>query len=290
MRSSVHFALGAAVLFAGTAACTAILGIDDLPSPDGGPSTEAGTHDASLGDGMVGDGAVSGDSADGSGDDGMTDASFDGGPVSGDGSFLTTVDPLLFQPLPGLQATSPDLHFGAAVAISPADGAGNEWIAIGAPGAGDITTGASSGRGGVQVIHLLPNPDTISYDTFLLGTKDTAAGSGFGSAVAFSPDGRFLAVGAPRFPAGGSTTITGAVYLFLNDGNGTDWRYITYAPVPPDSPTLFGSALAFMIPPNLSGGVVAELLVGAPGVGTGGVVSVYQVTDSIVLDGRRGRR
>jgi hypothetical protein len=60
-----------------------------------------------------------------------------------------------------------------------------------------------------------PSEEVDSDDTFLLDTHAASPKDELGSAVAFSSDGHYLAVGAPgAIPLSGVTSYTGAVYLF----------------------------------------------------------------------------
>jgi hypothetical protein len=160
---------------------------------------------------------------------------------------------------------APQDHFGAALAVGDFDGDGRADLAIGAPG-------ADAGAGVVTVLRGSPSglqpAGAQAFFESLAGSLASSAGAGFGEALAagdLNGDGRDdLAVGAP----GAGTDGAGEVVVLYGSSGGlstADARVLT-APGPSQ---LFGAALATG---DFDANGIADLAVGAPGVGAVDVV------------------
>jgi len=161
----------------------------------------------------------------------------------------------VIQPVIGhLESPSPDLsdYFATAVASS-ADGS---TLAVGAPeedgGDGDTKDNSLTGAGAVYLFGYDFDQGGWRFQDYLKADPPVESGR-FGTALAISPDGTVLAVGAPFEPGGG------AVYLFSR-GEGKESRWslqTTLKVIPSDVDRRFGASLALDGDGN-------TLVVGAP--------------------------
>ena len=220
-------------------ACTAILGVDGLPE-----GTTAG-EDASL------DATGHGPGTDGGpGTDADASVPSDATPVDtalpGDGAVTGSVMisysdfTITIPPLGALYGS--DLRFGESVALSP-DGT---WLAIGAPGAArDDRDGGATGQVQLGRIELDGGVGAVSLSLLDPGVnlaQQPQAGGSFGRSLAFSPDGLFLAVGAPQEP-NNNQAVSGFVYVYaLVSGS---WQWAATVQPDPTSTRWFGNTVAF---------------------------------------------
>jgi hypothetical protein len=217
----------------GLAACTTIIGIDDsLPGPDDASvdAVAPGTDGGATGHGdatLPVDGGIVGDSA-------TADVE-----VTHTITFISQQQAVAISPLGALVGS--DLRFGEALALSSTG-----VLAIGAPGAGRADSDAGA-TGQVQLVTISLNADNsgmLSVELLNPGqgvTSAPVAGGAFGGAVAFSPDGHYLAVGAPAEPHAPSLT-SGNVYLYQAQNGG--WSYVGTFQPPPGAAPSFGRTVA----------------------------------------------
>jgi FG-GAP repeat len=104
-----------------------------------------------------------------------------------------------------ITGTAPNELMGSAIALS-ADG---NTLAIGAP----LHDGNGTNSGQVQVYRYDDTNPTSPWMQIGTDLRGAAAQSYFGSAIALSHDGQFLAIGAPRSDQGNGPE-SGAVYLY----------------------------------------------------------------------------
>jgi hypothetical protein len=233
-----------------TAACGAILDVQDVPDPsgDGGATFDASGADATVGpvDGSSGDGSV--------GADATTDGA---GPTDAGPGVDGSSDAAPSGPETVLEAPMSTMNFGTCLAFS----SDSTLLAVGAPG---VAAGESS-----VVVYVVRLEDgkllAMRGDTISPPPTDPAANAtDFGSSVAFGREtsGSFpLAVGAPT-STGGSVTIW---TVGGSTGTHTGEPFLLSAPA---SAVNFGASVAF----DADG----DLYVGAPGAASSmGSGSVY---------------
>jgi len=194
------------------------------------------------------------------------------------------------QPLPTDQLLDNELEagdqLGAAAAQSSVAGTSTQVLALGAPFAGAQNGGnVRIYEGDTQASQAAPEGALLSGNSSMrpaavLGNSELRAGDKFGSAVLISPDGRRIAIGAPKGgPNGNLPNGKGAVFVYDRPANGwstfdSDSATLLFqinAPAPIGSlvPDEFGSALAFT-----SNG---DLVVGAPATDAGGITDAGRV-------------
>ncbi|MEM8711006.1 MAG: hypothetical protein AAGG01_08645 [Planctomycetota bacterium] len=149
------------------------------------------------------------------------------------------------------RSLSEGARFGAALSWS-----GN-WLAVGAPNA-NSRGGARAGLVRVFRVGSSPGgPIPVRLDVEL-EPEGGAEGGAFGSSIAWSSDGKSLAVGAPFTRGVDGTPFAGAVHVFHRDGEGWTRSRVLSMSEPAVAAT-FGHALIW------AGEV---LVVGAPGEGS----------------------
>ncbi len=220
-------------------ACTAILGVDPLPDETTGEDASLDATRRAPGN----DGGVTTDADASAPIDAAAPAD---AALHGDGEVTRSVPvgysdlTLTLTPLGALYGDA--LRFGEAIAVSP-DGT---WLAIGAPGAArDGRDGGATGQVQLGRIDLDGGVGTIVLSLLDPGVdleQQPQAGGAFGHSVAFSPDGKHLAVGAPQEPST-NMDLSGLVYVYaLVSGS---WQWAATVQPAPTSTKWFGNTVAF---------------------------------------------
>ncbi len=157
------------------------------------------------------------------------------------------------------------------------DGEPNDWFGFSMAIAGDrLAIGASRRERGRGAVYLFRRSGGSWQETARLMPPDTAANTGFGSAVAFAGDA--LLISAP-----GADGFVGAIYGYRADANGTWTQAARVTPPAGTTPNnTFGSVLQT---------VGDEVWAGAPGIDTGRMYRLTKAADgnwqSVVYLGAR---